>query len=95
MIHANIHHNSPYVQRLPWYVRAISAATREWLCATCLLFGFPQNVMTSQVLRSHLEATFITVESASYYGVKAEPSRVLVNAQDAAFTYRANQVRPS
>ena len=58
----------------------------------CVFF---QNVMTSQVLRDHLEATYITVESASFYGVKAEPSRVLVNSQDAAFTYRANQVRPS
>ncbi|XP_030207537.1 lysosomal alpha-glucosidase isoform X2 [Gadus morhua] len=57
-----------------------------------IVFDVTQNVMTSQVLRSHLEATYITVESASFYGVKAEPDRVLVNSQDAAFTYRANQV---
>lgn len=49
--------------------------------------------MTSQVLHSNVEATYITVETASFYGVKQKPSRVLVNSQDAAFTYRANQVR--
>lgn len=49
--------------------------------------------MTSEVLRTHEEATYITVETASFYGVKQKPSRVLVNSQDATFTYRANQVR--
>jgi len=49
--------------------------------------------MTSRVLRSNVEATFITVETASFYGVRQKPSRVLVNSQDATFTYRANQVR--
>lgn len=49
--------------------------------------------MTSEVLHSNVEATYITVETASIYGVKQKPSRVLVNSQDAAFTYRDNQVR--
>lgn len=49
--------------------------------------------MTSQVLRSNVEATYITVESAAFYGVKEKPSRVLVNSQDAVFSYRDNQVR--
>lgn len=49
--------------------------------------------MTSEVLHSNVEATYITVETASFYGVKQKPSRVLVNSQDAAFTYRDNQVR--
>ncbi|KAM4603471.1 lysosomal alpha-glucosidase isoform 2-T3 [Polymixia lowei] len=57
-----------------------------------IVFSVIQNVMTSQVLHSHLEATYLTVESASFYGVKEEPSGVLVNSQEAAFTYRANQV---
>uniref|UniRef100_UPI003AAB1127 lysosomal alpha-glucosidase n=1 Tax=Centroberyx gerrardi TaxID=166262 RepID=UPI003AAB1127 len=57
-----------------------------------IVFNVAQSVMTSQVLHSHLEATYITVQSASFYGVKEKPSRVLVNSQDAAFTYRANQV---
>ncbi len=48
--------------------------------------------MTSEVLHNNVEATFITVETASFYGVKQKPSRVLVNSQDAAFTYRENQV---
>lgn len=49
--------------------------------------------MTSEVLRSNIEATYITVETASFYGVKQKPSRVLVNSQDAVFYYRENQVR--
>lgn len=49
--------------------------------------------MTSQVLHSDEEATYITVESASFYGLKEKPSRVLVNSQDALFTYTDNQVR--
>ncbi|XP_056135894.1 lysosomal alpha-glucosidase isoform X2 [Lampris incognitus] len=57
-----------------------------------IVFTVAQNVMTSQVLHNHLEATYITVESASFYGVKEEPSKVLINSSDAAFTYRANQM---
>ncbi|KAG7486476.1 lysosomal alpha-glucosidase-like [Solea senegalensis] len=57
-----------------------------------IIFNVTQKVMTSQVLHGNVEATYITVETASFYGVKEEPSRVLVNSQDAAFTYRANQV---
>lgn len=49
--------------------------------------------MTSEVLHSNVEATYITVETATFYGVKQKPSRVLVNSQDAAFNYRDNQVR--
>lgn len=48
--------------------------------------------MTSEVLHSNVEATYITVETASFYGVKQKPSRVLVNSQDAVFSYRENQV---
>ena len=50
--------------------------------------------MTSQVLHSHEEATYITIEMTSFYGVRSKPTRVTVNSQDAAFSYRANQVRP-
>ncbi|KAK5898994.1 hypothetical protein CesoFtcFv8_008516 [Champsocephalus esox] len=57
-----------------------------------ILFSVAQNVMTSQVLHSNVEATYITVETASFYGVKQKPSRVTVNSQDATFTYRDNQV---
>ncbi|XP_040043282.2 lysosomal alpha-glucosidase [Gasterosteus aculeatus] len=57
-----------------------------------IVFSVAQDAMTSQVLHSNVEATYITVETASFYGVKQKPSRVLVNSQDAAFTYRANQV---
>nr|XP_004569114.1 lysosomal alpha-glucosidase isoform X1 [Maylandia zebra] len=57
-----------------------------------IIFSIAQNTMTSQVLSNHIEASYITVESASFYGVKEKPSRVLVNSQDAPFTYRNNQV---
>ncbi|KAI4832624.1 hypothetical protein KUCAC02_015586 [Chaenocephalus aceratus] len=57
-----------------------------------ILFSVAQNVMTSQVLHSNVEATYITVETASFYGVKQKPSRVTVNSQDATFTYRDSQV---
>ncbi|KAL3066467.1 hypothetical protein OYC64_016425 [Pagothenia borchgrevinki] len=57
-----------------------------------ILFSVAQNVMTSQVLHSNVEATYITVETASFYGVKQKPSRVMVNSQDATFTYRDKQV---
>ncbi|XP_026159866.1 lysosomal alpha-glucosidase isoform X2 [Mastacembelus armatus] len=57
-----------------------------------IIFSVVQKTMTSQVLHSNAEATYITVETASFYGVKEKPSRVLVNSQDAQFTYRTNQV---
>lgn len=51
-----------------------------------------QNVMTSEVLHGHLEATFITVDSVRFLGVKQKPSLVLVNSHGVPFTYRENQV---
>ncbi|KAM9314287.1 lysosomal alpha-glucosidase isoform 2-T2 [Pholidichthys leucotaenia] len=57
-----------------------------------IIFKVAQNLMTSQVLQSNIEATYITVESATFYGVKEKPSKVLVNSQDATFTYRDNKV---
>uniref|UniRef100_A0A8P4K6Y5 Alpha glucosidase 2 n=1 Tax=Dicentrarchus labrax TaxID=13489 RepID=A0A8P4K6Y5_DICLA len=57
-----------------------------------IIFNVAQNVMTSEVLHSNVEATYITVETASFYGVKQKPSRVLVNSQDAGFTYNINQI---
>lgn len=52
-----------------------------------------QNTMNSKVLHNHEEATYITVETVSFYGVKVEPENVTVNSQEAAFTYHENQVR--
>lgn len=51
-----------------------------------------QNVMTSEVLQNHLEATYITVDSVCFFGVKQKPSLVVVNSQGVPFTYRENQV---
>lgn len=55
-------------------------------------FNDLQNTMTSEVLRNHEEATYITVETVSFYGVKNGPENVTVNSQEATFTYRNNQV---
>lgn len=52
-----------------------------------------QNTMKSEVLHTHEEATFITVETVSFYGVKVEPENVTVNSHEAAFTYHDNQVK--
>lgn len=49
--------------------------------------------MNSEVLHNHEEATYITVETVSFYGVKVEPENVTVNSQEAAFTYHDNQVK--
>ncbi|XP_030635382.1 lysosomal alpha-glucosidase [Chanos chanos] len=55
-------------------------------------FRVEKNTMTSEVLHGHEEASYLTVESVSFYGVKTEPSNVTVNSQDAEFTYTTNQV---
>ncbi|XP_042560786.1 lysosomal alpha-glucosidase-like [Clupea harengus] len=55
-------------------------------------FRVQKSTMTSEVLQANVEASYITVETVSFYGVKPEPKRVTVNSQDADFTYRANQV---
>ncbi|XP_063062788.1 lysosomal alpha-glucosidase [Engraulis encrasicolus] len=55
-------------------------------------FTVQQGVMTSEVLHENVEASYITVETVSLYGVKEKPERVTVNTQEAEFTYRANQV---
>lgn len=62
-----------------------------WLTVRVLLMML-QNVMTSEVLHNHLEATYITVDSVRFFGVKQTPSLVLVNSQGVPFTYKENQV---
>ncbi|KAJ8001406.1 hypothetical protein DPEC_G00169180 [Dallia pectoralis] len=57
-----------------------------------IVFNVAKNTMTSEVLHNHLEAFNIIVETAIFYGVKFEPSRVTVNSQDAGYVYRSNQV---
>lgn len=57
-----------------------------------VIFNVSQNVMTSEVLQNHLEATYITVDSVCFFGVKQKPSLVLVNSHGVPFTYRENQV---
>ncbi|KAG5854548.1 hypothetical protein ANANG_G00038970 [Anguilla anguilla] len=57
-----------------------------------IVFHVAKNTMTSEVLHDNVEASYITVETVSFFGLKKEPSTVTVNSQDAAFTYTANQV---
>ncbi|KAL6481335.1 hypothetical protein MHYP_G00094150 [Metynnis hypsauchen] len=57
-----------------------------------ITFRLKENTMTSEVVHSHLEASYITVETVSFYGVKSAPTSVTVNSQEAAFNYAANQV---
>ncbi|KAK5599029.1 hypothetical protein CRENBAI_026830 [Crenichthys baileyi] len=59
---------------------------------TYVLFNISQNVMTSHVLHSDQEGSFITIDSTSFYGVREKPSRVLVNSKEVPFFYRENQV---
>lgn len=48
--------------------------------------------MTSSVLHSDQEGSFLSIDSVSFYGVKQKPSAVLVNSQEFPFIYRDNQV---
>ncbi|GAA6095365.1 lysosomal alpha-glucosidase, partial [Tachysurus ichikawai] len=56
-----------------------------------IMFTLKQNTLTSEVVRGHVEATYLTVETVSFYGVKTPPSSVTVNSQEATFTYTSNQ----
>nr|XP_054599664.1 lysosomal alpha-glucosidase isoform X2 [Nothobranchius furzeri] len=58
---------------------------------TYIVFSVSQKAMTSQVLHSSQEASFLSVDSTSFYGVPEKPSRVLVNTREVPFTYRDNQ----
>uniref|UniRef100_A0A8C6L2Q3 Alpha glucosidase 2 n=1 Tax=Nothobranchius furzeri TaxID=105023 RepID=A0A8C6L2Q3_NOTFU len=61
---------------------------------TYIVFSVSQVLtMTSQVLHSSQEASFLSVDSTSFYGVPEKPSRVLVNTREVPFTYRDNQVK--
>ncbi|XP_076839543.1 lysosomal alpha-glucosidase [Brachyhypopomus gauderio] len=57
-----------------------------------ITFTLKESTMTSKVVHSDVEATYITVEMASFYGVKTKPTSVLVNSEEAEFSYTANQV---
>ncbi|XP_008434919.1 lysosomal alpha-glucosidase [Poecilia reticulata] len=59
---------------------------------TYVVFSVSQNTMTSSVLHSDQEGSFLSIDSASFYGVKQKPSAVLVNSHKFPFIYRDNQV---
>lgn len=64
-----------------------SLDTYENLQYAYILFTVDKKVMQSQVVQTHVEASYITVESASFYGVQSRPEQVQVNGLEAAFTY--------
>ncbi|XP_062999640.1 lysosomal alpha-glucosidase-like isoform X1 [Elgaria multicarinata webbii] len=57
-----------------------------------LVFNVTQNTFTSTVLHSNVEATYITVDTLTVYGVREEPKTVTVNSKEWPFTYLTNQV---
>ncbi|XP_048349411.1 lysosomal alpha-glucosidase-like [Sphaerodactylus townsendi] len=57
-----------------------------------LVFNVTQNTFISTVLHSNMEATLITVEELTVYGVQDEPKAVTINGKEAPFSYSANQV---
>ncbi|KAJ0051153.1 hypothetical protein NL108_014607, partial [Boleophthalmus pectinirostris] len=56
-----------------------------------VLFNISKNVLRSSVVHAHVEASYITVESSSFYGVQIRPEQVLVNGLEASFTYEDNK----
>ncbi|XP_020659956.3 lysosomal alpha-glucosidase [Pogona vitticeps] len=57
-----------------------------------LVFNVTQGTFTSTVLHSNVEATYITVDTLTVYGVREEPKTVVVNGKEWPFTYLTNQV---
>uniref|UniRef100_A0A8C7E2A0 P-type domain-containing protein n=1 Tax=Naja naja TaxID=35670 RepID=A0A8C7E2A0_NAJNA len=57
-----------------------------------LVFNVTQNTFISTVLYSNTEATYITVDKLSVYGVREEPKTVTVSGKNWPFTYLTNQV---
>ncbi|NXC22970.1 LYAG glucosidase, partial [Corythaeola cristata] len=57
-----------------------------------LVFNVTQNIFTSTVLHASTEATEVTIDTLSIFGVREPPSKVLLNGQEKPFSYLDNQV---
>ncbi|NWX89039.1 LYAG glucosidase, partial [Nothoprocta pentlandii] len=57
-----------------------------------LVFNVTRNVFYSTVLHTSAEATHITIDTLSIFGVREPPSKVLLNGQEKPFSYLDNQV---
>uniref|UniRef100_A0A8B9QGR7 P-type domain-containing protein n=1 Tax=Apteryx owenii TaxID=8824 RepID=A0A8B9QGR7_APTOW len=57
-----------------------------------LVFNVTQNVFTSTVLHASAEATYVTIDTLSIFGVWQPPSKVILNGQEKPFSYLDNQV---
>nr|XP_013801612.1 PREDICTED: lysosomal alpha-glucosidase-like [Apteryx mantelli mantelli] len=57
-----------------------------------LVFNVTQNVFTSTVLHASAEATYVTIDALSIFGVRQPPSKVILNGQEKPFSYLDNQV---
>lgn len=53
-----------------------------------------QNIFTSNVLHASTEATYVTIDTVSFYGMQEPPSKVLLDGQEKPFSYLDNQVWP-
>ncbi|NXP73261.1 LYAG glucosidase, partial [Ramphastos sulfuratus] len=52
-----------------------------------LIFNVTQNVFTSTVLHASTEATEVTTDTLTIFGVQEPPSKVLLNGQEKPFSY--------
>ncbi|XP_068764111.1 lysosomal alpha-glucosidase-like isoform X5 [Struthio camelus] len=57
-----------------------------------LVFNVTQNIFTSTVLHASAEATYVTIDTLSIFGVREPPSKVILNGQEKPFSYLDNQV---
>lgn len=57
-----------------------------------LVFNATENIFTSNVLHASTEATYVTIDTVSFYGMQEPPSKVLLDGQEKPFSYLDNQV---
>ncbi|XP_078273960.1 lysosomal alpha-glucosidase isoform X2 [Rhinoraja longicauda] len=59
---------------------------------TYVEFATDKNELTSKLLHVNVEATYIKVDTVSVFGVKFQPSKVIVNGSPVPFSHSSNQV---
>ncbi|XP_041085570.1 lysosomal alpha-glucosidase [Polyodon spathula] len=57
-----------------------------------IVFNVSENTFTSTVLHENVQATYIMVETVSFFGVKDQPTNVTVDSKETPFTYLKNKV---
>ncbi|XP_067911990.1 lysosomal alpha-glucosidase isoform X3 [Heterodontus francisci] len=59
---------------------------------TYVEFSVDKNQLISKVVHVNIEATYIKVDTLSIFGIKFQPSKVIVNQRAVPFSYSSNQV---